>query len=83
MDFTVESQDLRVKRIVAPPNNEFEFTSEGQVCLTVTIEDDNLLEFDEQFNADFVNALPTGVQIQPLSSTAIVINDDEGMYIHV
>ena len=84
MDFTIESQNMRRKRVPAPPmsaDGQFEFSAVGQVCLTVTIENDNLLEFDEQFTVDLTNASPTGVQIQPLSSTSIIINDDEGMYL--
>ena len=83
MDFTIESQDMRVKRIVGMSSGFFEFDSEGQVCLMVTIEDDDLLEFDEQFNVDFSDVSPPGIQIQPLSSTGIVINDDEGTYYNI
>ena len=81
MDFSIGSQDMRVKRSV-PVDGQFEFSEVGQVCLTVTIEDDNLLEFDEQFNVELVDALPPGVQIQPLSSTSVIINDDEGISYH-
>ena len=45
----------------------------------MTIIDDNLLEFDEEFSANITDVSPSGVQIGPFDSTAVVINDDEGM----
>ena len=75
MDFSIDSGNTMVKRAVG---NIFEFTQVGQVCQTVSVVDDNLLEFDEQFIVDLVGVSPSGVQLQPLTSTSVIINDDEG-----
>ena len=71
-DFSIPSQSHSILF-------EFNFSSEGQQCLNVTIIDDNLLEFDEEFSANITDVSPSGVQIGPFDSTAVVINDDEGM----
>jgi hypothetical protein len=80
MDFSIESADMRVKRVIAPsfPDGQFEFDAVGQVCQNVMVVNDNLLEFDEQFYVDLTNVSPPGVLLPPLNSTAVVINDDEG-----
>ena len=68
MDFSIDSV-----------NEQFVFSVVGQVCQNVTIVNDNLLEFDEQFYVNLTNVVPPGVQLQPLNTTSVVINDDEGM----
>lgn len=78
-DFSIGSQSMRRKRAAPAPMGQFEFSDVGQVCLTVNIVQDSLLEFDEEFSVDLTGVSPSGVQLQPLASTSIVINDDEGM----
>ena len=79
MDFLIDSV-TRAKRVAVPSVSEqFVFSAVGQVCRNVTIVNDNLLEFDEQFYVNLTNVVPPGVQLQPLNTTSVVINDDEGM----
>ena len=74
MDFSIDS---------VPPSSsvdgQFVFSAVGQVCQDVTIVNDSLLEFDEQFYVNLTDVFPPGVQLQPLNSTSVLINDDEGM----
>ena len=86
-DFSIQSPiSRRRKRIPGPMNNQlqFEFSEPGQLCFTVNIINDNLLEFEESFDIDFDSGSvsPQGVQVMPITSTSIVINDDEGELCH-
>lgn len=63
-------------------DDQFEFSEEGQVCFTVTIEDDILLEFEESFSIQLNGAsfLPVGVAVDSQDTTQITIMDDQGKY---
>lgn len=52
----------------------------GQLCFTVTIEDDMLLEFDEAFaiQLDGAEFSPVGVVAGSPDTTVITIRDDQG-----
>ena len=78
MDFSIDGV-TRTKRVASPSVEQFVFSAVGQVCQNVTIVNDNLLEFDEQFYVNLIDVVPPGVQLQPLNTTSVVINDDEGM----
>lgn len=79
-DFTINSQDFRFKRSIV--EDLFEFSGEGQLCFTVTIVDDILLEFEESFSIqlDSSGFLPVGVVVGSQDTTQINITDDQGKY---
>ena len=61
--------------------DQFEFSAEGSISLSVTITNDQLLEFEESFFVGFhsSNFIPPGVEASQ-SMTQINIADDEGIY---
>ena len=62
--------------------DQFEFSAEGSISLSVTITNDQLLEFEESFLVEFnsSNFIPPGVEAGQ-SMTQINIMDDEGIII--
>lgn len=80
IDFQVDGQTVSM----SGPSLEYAFSEEGALCFDITVFDDALLEFNENFtfSVNETGVEPFGVVLDPAQDTSMVtILDDEGMTI--
>ena len=79
IDFQVDGQTVSM----SGPSLQYEFSGEGVLCFNITVFDDSLLEFVENFTIAIneTGVEPSGVVLDPGRTTSMVrILDNEGKH---